>query len=68
MAEPESELQEAERLCSEVSISCARDWRQKDPNNQGENMSKKMVFILLILAVAIGGFIAYTQLMMLRGG
>ncbi len=31
-------------------------------------MSKKVVFVLLILAVLIGGFIAYTQLMMLRGG
>jgi hypothetical protein len=31
-------------------------------------MSKKMMVILLILAVVIGGFIAYTQLMMLRGG
>ena len=31
-------------------------------------MSKKMMVILLLLAVVIGGFIAYTQLMMLRGG
>lgn len=28
---------------------------------KGEKMSKKMVFILLIIAVAVGGFLAYTQ-------
>ncbi len=31
-------------------------------------MQKILVFILLFLAVVIGGFIAYSQLMMLRGG